>query len=232
MGKPAINRLALFRDGLIEVQDEGSQLLAWVLGPRRGEMVGDYCAGAGGKTLAAAMLMRGTGRVYAMDTSARRLAALRPRAARAGVTNVHVIALSGDNDQRAKRLAGKLDRVLVDAPCSGFGTLRRNPDLKWRHTEQAVTQLAQKQRAILRAASRLVKPGGRLVYATCSILKAENEAVADDFAASSPEFESVSCDALLGEQRIPLQAGARMRLWPHLHGTDGFFASAFVRRVP
>ena len=95
-----------------------------------------------------------------------------------------------------------------------------------------MTQLAQKQRAILRAASRLVKPGGRLVYATCSILKAENEAVADDFAASSPEFESVSCDALLGEQRIPLQAGARMRLWPHLHGTDGFFASAFVRRVP
>jgi 16S rRNA (cytosine967-C5)-methyltransferase len=230
-GKPAINRLALFRDGLIEVQDEGSQILAWVLGPRRGEMIGDYCAGAGGKTLAAAMLMRGTGRVYAMDVSARRLAALRPRAARAGVTNVHVIALSGDNDQRAKRLAGKLDRVLVDAPCSGFGTLRRNPDLKWRHTEQAVAQLAQKQRAILRAASRLVKPGGRLVYATCSILKAENEAIADDFAASSPEFESVSCDALLSEQRIPLEAGARMRLWPHVHGTDGFFASAFVRRV-
>jgi 16S rRNA (cytosine967-C5)-methyltransferase len=230
-GKPAINRHALFRDGLIEVQDEGSQVLAWVLGPRRGEMVGDYCAGAGGKTLAVAMLMRGTGRVYAMDVSARRLAALRPRAARAGVTNVHVIALSGDNDPRAKRLAGKMDRVLVDAPCSGFGTLRRNPDLKWRHTEQAVTQLAQKQRAILRAASRLVKPGGRLVYATCSILKAENEAIADDFAVSSSEFDSVSCDALLIEQRISIEAGARLRLWPHVHGTDGFFASAFARRV-
>jgi 16S rRNA (cytosine967-C5)-methyltransferase len=231
-GKPAINRHALYRDGLVEVQDEGSQLLAWLVGPRRGEMVGDYCAGAGGKTLAAAMLMRGTGRVYAMDVSARRLAALRPRAARAGVTNVHVIALSGDNDARAKRLAGKLDRVLVDAPCSGFGTLRRNPDLKWRHTPQAIAELAQKQRAILRTASRLVKPGGRLVYATCSILKAENEAVADDFAHSSPEFESVSCDALLAEQRIPLQAGRRMRLWPHAHGTDGFFAAAFVRRPP
>jgi len=231
-GKPAINRHALFRDGLIEVQDEGSQVLAWLLGARRGEMVGDYCAGAGGKTLAVAMLMRGTGRVYAMDVSVRRLAALRPRVARAGVTNVHVIALSGDNDVRAKRLAGKLDRVLVDAPCSGFGTLRRNPDLKWRHAYQAVTELAQKQRAILRAASRLVKPGGRLVYATCSILKAENEAIADEFAASNPEFESLSCDAVLAEQRIPLQAGARMRLWSHVHGTDGFFAAAFERRAP
>jgi 16S rRNA (cytosine967-C5)-methyltransferase len=231
-GKPAINRHALFRDGLIEVQDEGSQVLAWLLGARRGEMVGDYCAGAGGKTLAVAMLMRGTGRVYAMDVSVRRLAALRPRVARAGVTNVHVIALSGNNDVRAKRLAGKLDRVLVDAPCSGFGTLRRNPDLKWRHAYQAVTELAQKQRAILRAASRLVKPGGRLVYATCSILKAENEAIADEFAASNPEFESLSCDAVLAEQRIPLQAGARMRLWSHVHGTDGFFAAAFERHAP
>ncbi|MFL6563933.1 MAG: RsmB/NOP family class I SAM-dependent RNA methyltransferase [Burkholderiales bacterium] len=229
-GKPAINRHAIFRDGLIEVQDEGSQVLAWLLGARRGEMVGDYCAGAGGKTLAIAMLMRGTGRVYAMDISARRLAALRLRAARAGVTNVHVIALSGDNDARAKRLAGKLDRVLVDAPCSGFGTLRRNPDLKWRHAPQAVMELAQKQRTILRAAARLVKPGGRLVYATCSILKAENEAIADDFAASSPDFEPLSCEAVLAEQRIPLQAGARMRLWSHLHGTDGFFAAAFERR--
>ena len=230
-GKPAINRHALFRDGLIEVQDEGSQVLAWVLGARRGEMVGDYCAGAGGKALATAMLMRGTGRVYAMDISARRLAALRPRAARAGVTSIHVIALSGDSDARAKRLAGKLDRVLVDAPCSGFGTLRRNPDLKWRHAQQAVTELVQKQRAILRAASRLVKSGGRLVYATCSILKAENEAIADEFAASSPEFASLSCDALLAEQRLPLQAGARLRLWPHVHGTDGFFAAAFERRA-
>jgi len=231
-GKPAINRHAVFRDGLIEVQDEGSQVLACLLGARRGEMVADYCAGAGGKTLAVAMLMRGTGRIYAMDVSARRLAALRLRAARAGVTNVHVIALSGDNDVRAKRLAGKLDRVLVDAPCSGFGTLRRNPDLKWRHAQQAVAELTQKQRTILRAASRLVKPGGRLVYATCSILKAENEAIADEFLASSPDFESLSCEAVLAEQRIPLAAGPRMRLWTHLHGTDGFFAAAFERRAP
>jgi 16S rRNA (cytosine967-C5)-methyltransferase len=230
-GKPPINRHALFRDGLVEVQDEGSQLLAWLLAPRRGEMVADYCAGAGGKTLAIAMLMRGAGRVYATDVSAKRLAALAPRAARAGVTNVHSITLSGDHDARAKRLAGKLDRVLVDAPCSGFGTLRRNPDLKWRHGPEAIQQLADKQRGILTAASRLLKPGGRLVYATCSILREENEAIADAFQSAQPEFRPLPCEELLAAQRISLQTGPRLRLWPHLHGTDGFFAAAFERSV-
>lgn len=228
-GKPAINRDPAFAEGLIEVQDEGSQLLAWLLAPRRGEMVVDYCAGAGGKALALAMLMRGTGRLYAMDVSASRLGKLGPRAARARVTNIHPVVLSGDNDARVKRLAGKIDRVLVDAPCSGFGTLRRNPDLKWRHGAQAIDELSAKQSAILAAASRLLKPGGRLVYATCSILKAENEAVADGFLAQRPEFRSVSCAELLRQQRIGLDTGERLRLWPHVHGTDGFFAAAFER---
>ena len=228
-GKPPINRHALFREGLVEVQDEGSQLLAWLLGPRRGEMVADYCAGAGGKTLAIAMLMRGTGRVYAMDISAGRLAALGPRAARAGVTSIHPLVLAGDNDPRAKRLAGKLDRVLVDAPCSGFGTLRRNPDLKWRHGPDAVASLAAKQRAILAAAARLVKPGGRLVYATCSILREENEEVAAAFAAAHPGFFPLACAEILAAQRLCPDAEALFRLWPHRHGTDGFFAAAFER---
>ena len=230
-GKPAINQHPLFRDGLIEVQDEGSQLLAYLLAPRRGEMIADYCAGAGGKTLALAMLMRGAGRVYAMDVSAKRLAALGARAARAQASNVHSIALAGDNDSRAKRLAGKLERVLVDAPCSGFGTLRRNPDLKWRHDRQAVAELAQKQARILTAAARLVKPGGRLLYATCSILPAENEAIVDQFAATTPHFAPLSCAELLAGQRIALDTGERLRLWPHRHGTDGFFAAAFERRL-
>jgi 16S rRNA (cytosine967-C5)-methyltransferase len=230
-GKPAINRHALFAEGLVEVQDEGSQLLAWLLGPRRGEMVADYCAGAGGKTLALAMLMRGSGRVYAMDISAKRLAALSPRATRAGITSIHPIALSGDNDARVKRLAGKIDRVLVDAPCSGFGTLRRNPDLKWRQGPLAISELAQKQGRILESASRLVKPGGRLVYATCSILGDENDAVVDAFAARRPEFQELSCGELLHAHRISVDAADRLRLWPHLHGTDGFFAAAFERRV-
>ena len=229
-GKPAINRHPLFEQGLVEVQDEGSQLLAYLVAPRRGEMVADFCAGAGGKTLAMAMLMRGTGRLYAMDVSAKRLHALAPRAARAGVSNVHPLALAGEGDVRAKRLAGKLDRVLVDAPCSGFGTLRRNPDLKWRHGPDAIIELANKQFSILHAAARLVKPGGRLVYATCSILEAENEAVVERFVAVHPEFAALSCGELLAAQRIALPAGERLRLWPHLHGTDGFFAAALERR--
>jgi 16S rRNA (cytosine967-C5)-methyltransferase len=228
--KPAINRHELFREGLIEVQDEGSQLLAWLLAPRRGEMVADYCAGAGGKTLALAMLMRGAGRLYALDVSAKRLAALAPRAARAGISNVHSIVLAGDNDARARRLAGKIDRVLVDAPCSGFGTLRRNPDLKWRQGPRAIEELAAKQARILEAAAPLVKAGGRLVYATCSLLREENEAIADAFAAAHPEFEALSCGELLASQRIAME-GERLRLWPHRHGTDGFFAAAFARRA-
>jgi len=229
-GKPAINRHPLFEDGLVEVQDEGSQILAWLLAPRRGEMVADYCAGAGGKTLAIAMLMRGAGRIYAMDVSAKRLAALAPRAARAGVSSIHPLVLSGDNDARVKRLAGKLDRVLVDAPCSGFGTLRRNPDLKWRHGADAVAELAAKQQRILGSAARLVKPGGRLVYATCSILQEENEAVATAFQAAHPGFAPLSCKALLAAQHMQLDTGQYLRLWPHLHGTDGFFAAAFEKK--
>jgi 16S rRNA (cytosine967-C5)-methyltransferase len=229
-GKPAINRHPLFTQGAIEVQDEGSQVLAYLLAPRRGEMIADYGAGAGGKTLALAMLMRGTGRIYAMDVSARRLAELAPRAARAGVTNVHPLVLAGEGDARARRLAGKLDRVLVDAPCSGFGTLRRNPDLKWRHDARAISELAAKQAVILEAAARLLKPGGRLVYATCSILPEENEAIVDAFAASHAEFTPVSSQELLAAQRIEIDCGVRLRLWPHRHGSDGFFAAAFERR--
>ena len=218
-GKPAINRHPLFEDGLVEVQDEGSQA-----------RIADYCAGAGGKTLAIAMLMRGAGRIYAMDVSAKRLAALAPRAARAGVSSIHPLALSGDNDARVKRLAGKLDRVLVDAPCSGFGTLRRNPDLKWRHGADAVAEFAAKQQRILGSAARLVKPGGRLVYATCSILQEENEAVASAFQVAHPGFAPLSCKTLLAAQHIKLDTGEYLCLWPHRHGTDGFFAAAFEKK--
>ena len=175
--------------------------------------------------------MRGSGRLYAMDTSARRLAALAPRAARAGVSSIHPLVLSGDNDPRVKRLSGKLDRVLVDAPCSGFGTLRRNPDLKWRHGPEAVAELAAKQRRILESASRLVKPGGRLVYATCSILQEENEDVATSFPRAHPEYELLSCRELLAAQHIQVDCAEHLRLWPHRQGTDGFFAAAFRKRL-
>lgn len=229
-GKPAINRHALYLDGSVEVQDEGSQVLAYLVAPRRGEMVADFCAGAGGKTLALSMLMHGTGRVYAMDVSQKRLRELSPRATRAGISNVHPIVLAGEGDVRAKRLTGKLDRVLVDAPCSGFGTLRRNPDLKWRHGPPAVAELAAKQGRILASAARLVKPGGTLVYATCSILQEENEEVATAFLAAHAEFEALACNELLAAQHIGVGEGAQLRLWPHRHGTDGFFAAAFRKK--
>ena len=158
-GKPALTKLDAFTRGAIEVQDEGSQLLALLLDAKRGEMVVDFCAGAGGKTLAIGATMRNTGRLYAFDTSAHRLDALKPRLARSKLSNVHPAAIAHERDDRIKRLAGKIDRVLVDAPCSGLGTLRRNPDLKWRQSPKSVEELTAKQTAILQSAARLRQAG-------------------------------------------------------------------------
>ena len=227
--KFALQRHPLFEEGAIEVQDEGSQLLAFLVSPRRGEMVVDFCAGAGGKTLLLGAFMRSTGRLYAFDVSEKRLAKAKPRLARAGLSNVHPAVIAHENDLRVKRLAGKMDRVLVDAPCSGFGTLRRNPDLKWRQTEDSVAEIAQKQGSILAGAARLVKPGGRLVYATCSLLDEENDAVVDAFLAAHPEFRPVSAAEVLAQAKIPLDTGERLRLNPLDHGTDGFFAAVMER---
>lgn len=227
--KPALQEHPLFLSGAIEVQDEGSQLLAYLVAPKRGELVVDFCAGAGGKTLALGALMRSTGRLYAFDVSDKRLAKLKPRAARAGLSNVHPVVLDNENDIRAKRLSGKADRVLVDAPCSGLGTLRRNPDLKWRQTPQSVAELAAKQAAILAAAARLVKPGGRLVYATCSLLEEENEAVVAAFLAGHPGFAAVSAQELLARQGIALDCGERLRLMPGAQDCDGFYAAVLER---
>jgi 16S rRNA (cytosine967-C5)-methyltransferase len=228
-GHPALQKHPAFLDGSFEVQDEGSQLLAHLVQPRRGELVVDFCAGAGGKTLALGALMRSTGRLYAFDVSEKRLARLKPRAARAGLSNVHPIAIASENDARARRLAGKADRVLVDAPCSGLGTLRRNPDLKWRQTETGVVELCAKQAAILAAAARLVRPGGRLVYATCSILAEENEAVVDAFLAAQPEFRRLPVREILAAQGVALDTGEDLRLSPEVHGTDGFYAAVLER---
>ncbi len=230
-GKPALQKLAIFLDGGVEVQDEGSQLLAHLVAPKRGELVIDFCAGAGGKTLALGALMRSTGRLYAMDISAKRLANLKPRLARSGLSNVHPVAIDSERDPKLKRMAGKADRVLVDAPCSGLGTLRRNPDLKWRQSPQTVREMSEKQRDILSAAARLVKPGGRLVYATCSLLEEENQLVAQDFLKKHPEFSLQDASEILRSQQIPVESGTMLQLWPHRHGTDGFFAAVFQRQA-
>jgi 16S rRNA (cytosine967-C5)-methyltransferase len=197
-------------------------------------MVVDFCAGAGGKTLALGSLMRSTGRIYAFDIHARRLAGLGPRLKRSGLSNVHPAAIATENDLRVKRLAGKIDRVLVDAPCSGSGTLRRNPDLKWRFDEKELARVNDVQQKVLRAASRLVKPGGRLVYATCSLLAEENQQVVERFVADQPQFVPLPVADILRPQGISVpglqDTAPFFVMLPHLHATDGFFAAVLQRR--
>jgi 16S rRNA (cytosine967-C5)-methyltransferase len=228
-GRPALQRHPLFLDGSVEVQDEGSQLLGFLLAPRRHELVVDFCAGAGGKALMLGAMMASRGRVYAFDVSSSRLAKLKPRLRRSGLSNLHPHLIRDEHDTKVKRLGGKIDRVLVDAPCSGMGTLRRNPDLKWRQSPASVRELVRKQASILRAASGLVKRGGRLVYATCSLLPRENDEIVAAFLHDNAGFRLVPAAAALAEQRIALATGDYLQLYPHLHGTDGFFAAVLQR---
>lgn len=228
-GRPSISDLPLFERGAIEVQDEGSQLVCQLVAPRRQDLVVDFCAGAGGKSLMLGAMMRSHGRVYAFDVSASRLARLKPRLKRSGLSNLHPATIRDENDTRVKRLAGKIDRVLVDAPCSGLGTLRRNPDLKWRQSPASVDELTARQAAILHASARLVKPGGRLVYATCSLLAEENEDIVTAFLARHAEFQAVDCAEILRNTGISLDTGLFLKLFPHRHATDGFFAAVLAR---
>ncbi|MCF8152408.1 MAG: RsmB/NOP family class I SAM-dependent RNA methyltransferase [Sulfuritalea sp.] len=227
--KIPLSRDALFVEGKIEVQDEGSQLLGFLLAPKRNDMVVDFCAGAGGKTLMLSALMNSQGRLYAMDASEKRLANLKPRLKRSGASNIQPMLIAHENDLKVKRLAGKIDRVLVDAPCSGLGTLRRSPDLKFRQSPGSIEEFTRKQAAILAPASRLLKNGGRLVYATCSILPEENQLIGQAFLAAHPDFVLRSAGEVLRQQKIALEMGGYLQLRPHLHGTDGFFAAVLER---
>ena len=224
-----IGRHVLFTEGKIEVQDEGSQLLSYLVAPKRGMMVADFCAGAGGKSLAIGALMRNTGRLYAFDVSEKRLHNLGQRLKRSGLSNMHAQVISSETDPKLKRLNGKFDRVLVDAPCSGLGTLRRNPDLKWRQTPEDIAELNVKQANILARAAKLTKSGGRLIYATCSLLSDENEHIAEQFLAAHPDFKLLNAAEILAQQQIELDTGNYLKLLPHLHNTDGFFAAVFEK---
>ena len=232
-GKPALERTGAFAQGLVEVQDCGSQLVAELVAPRRGQTVIDFCAGAGGKTLALAALLRGSGQVFACDVSTARLQRLRPRLARSGASNVQPFGMDNENDPKLARLAGRADAVLVDAPCSGTGTLRRNPDLKWRLQESAIAELVAKQRSILAAAARLVRVGGVLVYATCSLLDEENQQVRRWFEAQHPGWEVDPAGPLLerrGATLTPLLDPECLVLRPDTHDADAFFAVRWTRR--
>ena len=218
--------LPAFREGAFEMQDAGSQLAASLVQAKPGDKVVDFCAGAGGKTLAMAATMENRGRLLAWDVNAKRLAQMPKRLSRAGVHNVQIRVLASENDAFVKRHKHTADWVLIDAPCTGSGTWRRSPDLKWRTTPKDLEELTAVQANILTSASRLVKPGGHLVYATCSLFDEENRHQAEKFLERHKEFSLTPIPS-----EISAHTGERdyLRLWPHRHYTDGFFAAIFRR---
>lgn len=213
----------LYLQGHVEIQDEGSQAVADLCRPLPGEQVVDFCAGAGGKTLALAAGMDGKGQVYALDTDARRLARLKPRLDRARAHNIQIHALAGENDPWLGSLMGRADCVLVDAPCTGTGAWRRQPEARWQLREARLDDLTALQDRILDSAARLVKPGGRLIYATCSLLPEENELRIDGFLSRNPNFVQTK----EGDGK----PSSQLRLTPHRHGTDGFYAAVLTSRA-
>jgi len=232
-----VKQLRAYTSGWIEVQDEGSQIVSALAGARPGHNVGDYCAGGGGKTLALGAAMEGRGRLIASDINPKRLEAMGERLLRAGLkVEARRLGSAGEGMDDLTRWA---DLVFVDAPCSGSGTWRRHPESAWRLTPETVERLSALQSVILERAARLVKPGGRLVYVTCSLLEAENERVAKGFARAHPNFaprriaDAVETPTLraLGRDRLVGLAGGghTLQLTPHTSGTDGFFAALFER---
>ena len=222
----ALETLPAFREGLVEVQDAGSQLAAAIVGARPGEAVVDLCAGAGGKTLALGASMLNKGRIVAMDVLGGRLERAKERFRRAGLHNIETRSLSSERDKYVKRAAGKFDLVLVDAPCSGVGTWRRDPDKRWRQLGPGLSALVPLQKSILDSAHRLVRPGGRLVYATCSLLPEENELQVADFIAAHPDF---SVEPVSNKLKVD-GVGDFLAMTPGRHDTDGFFAAVLRRK--
>jgi 16S rRNA (cytosine967-C5)-methyltransferase len=221
--------LAAFREGLFEVQDEASQLAALVVAPPPGGLVADVCAGAGGKTLALSALMRNKGRILALDVSPSRLQELVRRGRRAGVSNARSVRTPhGAFPPEVESLRGKFVRVLADVPCSGFGALRRNPEARWNTTPEDLLRFPPLQEALARRALGLLAPNGRLVYATCTLFREENEGVVERLLASVPGLELVRVVEILGKAMAePLcdPTGTYLRLLPHVHGCDGFFCA-------
>lgn len=216
LGRPQISQHPLFLSGTIEIQDEGSQMIAVVADAKPGEQVVDFCAGAGGKTLALGAAMNNKGRIVAMDVLEDRLAKAKLRFRRAGLHNIETHPLTSERDKWVKRHQQHFDLVLVDAPCTGTGTWRREPDKRWRTLGPGLDELAPLQGRILDSACRMVKPGGRLVYATCSMLPEENEIQVESFLQTHPEFEL---------------KGNFLKMTPLSHGTDGFFAAVLIRKA-
>ncbi len=226
--RAALQNAMAYREGWIEPQDQGSQLLALLVAARPGEKIADYCAGAGGKTLALAAQMQDQGELWAMDTEPARLDRLAPRLQRAGINCVRMHTLNaGDSDQALSALHGSFDAVLVDAPCTGTGTWRRQPEARLKILD--LDAMAQLQGQILADAAMLVRPGGRLIYGTCSLLPAENQQVVAAFLEAHADFARVDASAVLAQAGVALP-GMELQLYPHLHDTDGFFGCCLQRR--
>jgi 16S rRNA (cytosine967-C5)-methyltransferase len=220
-----------FRDGWFEVQDEGSQLLPFLIDPKPNAKLLDICAGAGGKTLEFAALMKNRGEIYATDINSFRLEELRKRTKRAGAQNVRVQEIQAIEDL-TEQYSDFFDIVFVDAPCSGLGTIRRNPGMKWMVTEQTVSEVSDKQRSILHSSAPLVKQGGRIVYATCTLLRQENEDVVEEFMESHPEFKLIEAAELSKKWNTGLApTGLFFKLLPHMNGTDGFFCAVLEKQT-
>ena len=225
----SLSKNTLFVEGKIEVQDESSQILSFLVDAKRGMMVADFCAGAGGKSLAIGAIMKNTGRIYAYDISEKRIINLGKRLKKSGLSNLFAQKIKNEKDAKLKKLHGKFDRVLADVPCSGTGTFRRNPDLKWKNSIKDLDELNIKQLAILEEAKKLVKKEGRLIYSTCSLLKRENESIVESFLDSNKNFRVISVDEILIKNQIPLSTGNFLKLTPHHQKTDGFFAAVLER---
>ena len=231
-GRASVRGTRAYRDGLVEIQDEGSQMAAALVDARQGHTVVDICAGAGGKSLALAARMSNMGVIYACDVNIARLQRMVPRLRRAGVSIVRPLKISGVDDPELGTLAGRADRVLVDAPCTGIGTIRRNPDLPWRLSPADIERNVLVQREILVGAANLVAPGGRLIYVTCSLLESENRLQILDFLAGHSNYKTLPIGPIWSETLDSSAVGLTdsVLLTPARYGTDGFFISVLERR--
>jgi 16S rRNA (cytosine967-C5)-methyltransferase len=228
-GRHHIPGLPGFREGLFTVQDEASQMVAFLLDPQPGERLLDTCAAPGGKATHLAQLMLNTGEVLAMDNSGSKLPLILETAQRLGITTIRTRA--ADLLQSAAMPAAAFDRVLLDAPCSGLGVIRRNPEAKWRLTPDDITRLAAVQKTMLKNAVRLLRPGGVLVYSTCSTSQLENEGVVRDFLSRHTDCVLENLNGLFPEYREVFTEDGMFRAWPHRHGMDGFFAARLRKKL-
>lgn len=221
-----------YKEGLVDIQDEGSQLVALLCGAKDQELVIDFCAGAGGKTLALAAEMKNQGHLYALDISGTRLYKMRKRLERAGVTNVELHPIQNEMDPWLKQFEGRVDRLLIDAPCSGVGAWRRHPESRWKMTPDLFADLVARQERILQSASHLLKPGGRLIYATCSLLKTENEDQIEKFLSNNGDFRLLPLTQVWAEtmdSRCPMETDTLL-LRPDQHESDGFFCAILEKQ--